>query len=105
MQRGMAGTYTATTVAGETVHAFVPAPPPQPALDFTGKRQRRLERALLACGQLDAVTTLLPGMSRHWCSLVSCANSPRKAASGCLPTRNIWTFSMRKHRRELRTKA
>ena len=61
MQRGTTGTYSATTVAGETVRAFVPAPlPPEPALDFTGERQRQLERAVLACGRLDAITTLLP---------------------------------------------
>ena len=45
MQRGTTGTYTATTVAGETVRAFVPAPlPPTPALELTGERQRLLER-------------------------------------------------------------
>lgn len=61
MQRGTTGTYTATTVAGEMVRAFVPAPlPPTPALELTGERQRLLERALLACGRLDAITALLP---------------------------------------------
>ena len=61
MQRGMTGTYTATAVAGETVRAFVPAPlPPTPAIELTGVRQRLLERALLACGRLDAITALLP---------------------------------------------
>ena len=61
MQRGITGTYTTTAVAGETVRAFVPAPlPPLPALELTGERQRLLERALLACGRLDAITALLP---------------------------------------------
>lgn len=61
MQRGITGTYTATAVAGETVRAFVPAPlPPTPAIELTGARQRLLERALLACGRLDAITALLP---------------------------------------------
>lgn len=61
MQRGTTGTYTATAVAGETVRAFVPAPlPPTPAIELTGARQRLLERALLACGRLDAITALLP---------------------------------------------
>lgn len=63
MQRGATGTYIATAVAGETVRAFVPAPlplPPVPELELTGERQRRLERALLACGRLDAITALLP---------------------------------------------
>jgi len=61
VQRGITGTYTATAVAGETVRAFVPAPlPPTPAIELTGARQRLLERALLACGRLDAITALLP---------------------------------------------
>ena len=61
MQRGITGTYTTTAMAGETVRAFVPAPlPPLPALELTGERQRLLERALLACGRLDAITALLP---------------------------------------------
>lgn len=61
MQRGITGTYTATAVAGETVRAFVPAPlPPTPAIELTGARQRLLERALLACGRLDAITAMLP---------------------------------------------
>ncbi|MFC4486327.1 Fic family protein [Tepidiphilus baoligensis] len=61
MQRGITGIYTATAVAGETVRAFVPAPlPPTPAIELTGARQRLLERALLACGRLDAITALLP---------------------------------------------
>jgi Fic family protein len=61
VQRGTTGTYTATAVAGETVRAFVPAPlPPTPAIELTGARQRLLERALLACGRLDAITALLP---------------------------------------------
>ncbi|MHB1589378.1 MAG: Fic family protein [Metallibacterium scheffleri] len=61
MQRGPTGRYEATTTAGETVRAFVPAPlPPVPPLDLAGARQRQLEQALLACGRLDAVTALLP---------------------------------------------
>ncbi|MBU6404842.1 MAG: Fic family protein [Pseudomonadota bacterium] len=61
MQRGLTGRYEATTTAGETVRAFVPAPlPPVPPLDLAGARQRQLEQALLACGRLDAVTALLP---------------------------------------------
>jgi Fic family protein len=41
--------------------AFVPLPlPPDPPLDFVESRQRLMERALLALGRLDAITTLLP---------------------------------------------
>ena len=61
MKRGSTGQYEITSTGGETVRAFVPAPlPPDPPLDFSGARQRLMERALLACGRLDGVTTLLP---------------------------------------------
>jgi hypothetical protein len=50
-----------TTVANETVRAFVPYPlPPVPPVQMTSDRQRLLERAQLACGRLDAITALLP---------------------------------------------
>ncbi len=61
MKRGPTGQYEITATGGETVRAFVPAPlPPDPPLEFSGVRQRLLERALLACGRLDGVTALLP---------------------------------------------
>ncbi len=61
MKRGPAGQYETIATGGETVCAFVPAPlPPDPSLEFSGARQRLLERALLACGRLDGVTALLP---------------------------------------------
>jgi len=45
---------------GEAVRAFVPAPlPPDPSLDLA-LLQQPLERALLAVGRLDALSTLLP---------------------------------------------
>ena len=59
--RGPSGRYEVTTTVGETVRAFVPAPlPPAPPLDLTGQRQVLLEKALLALGRLDGVSTLLP---------------------------------------------
>ncbi len=61
MKRGATGDYAVSVTSGETVNAFVPFPlPPDPPLDLTGARQRLLERALLACGRLDAITSLLP---------------------------------------------
>ena len=61
MNRGATGHYEVNTTAGEAVRAFVPSPlPPLPPLDLAGPRQRLLERALLACGRLDGVSTLLP---------------------------------------------
>lgn len=60
MQRGLTGEYRVTSVANETVRAFVPHPlPPVPPVHITPDRQRLLERALLACGRLDAITALL----------------------------------------------
>ena len=61
MQRGESGRYEATTVGGERVRAFVPAPlPPVPPPSLDGPLQRALERAVLALGRLDGVSALLP---------------------------------------------
>lgn len=61
MQRGLAGRYEITTVAGETIRAFIPLSlPPDPPLEFTATRQRLLERATMALGRLDSVSLLLP---------------------------------------------
>jgi len=61
MQRDAAGRYEITSTAGESVRAFVPAPlPPDPPVQLEGPRQALHERALLACGRLDGVSSLLP---------------------------------------------
>lgn len=61
MKRGLAGTYDTSLGSGEAVRAFVPTPlPPEPPPSVIGTRARRHDQALLACGRLDAVTTLLP---------------------------------------------
>ena len=61
MQRGLTGSYQITATGGEKVSAFIPYPlPPAPPVLLDAPRQARLERALLACGRLDAITTLLP---------------------------------------------
>ena len=61
MKRGPTGRFEVTSTVGEKIRAFVPDPlPPRPALDLAGARQLLLERALLACGRLDGVSTLLP---------------------------------------------
>jgi Fic family protein len=61
MNRASRGTCRITTTAGEEVRAFVPLPlPPVPSLEITGARQLLLERATLAVGRLDSISTLLP---------------------------------------------
>ncbi|TQE98279.1 MAG: Fic family protein [Spiribacter salinus] len=61
MQRGPTGTLAPHRQGGESVQAFVPTPlPPDPPPQISGQRARLHEQALLACGRLDAITTLLP---------------------------------------------
>jgi Fic family protein len=61
MQRNQTGEYRSSIAGGEAVRAFVPHPlPPLPPLDLDAPRQRLLERATLAVGRLDSVSTLLP---------------------------------------------
>lgn len=61
MERGPTGRFDATRIGGEEVRAFVPNPlPPEPPVELSGGRQRLLERAILALGRLDSITTLLP---------------------------------------------
>ena len=61
MNRDATGHYITTATAGEQVRAFVPHPlPPIPHLEIGGARQLLLERATLALGRLDSISTLLP---------------------------------------------
>ena len=61
MKRSATGSYEVTADGGQTVRPFVPdALPPQPALELGGPIQPLLERALLALGRLDSISTLLP---------------------------------------------
>ena len=61
MRREATGHYEDSATAGETVRAFVPDPlPPEPPVLLVGPLQALHERALLACGRLDGVSTLLP---------------------------------------------
>ena len=55
------GTFAAVPGGGEIVKAFVPHPlPPVPPVELGGHLQQTLERALLALGRLDGLSTLLP---------------------------------------------
>ena len=61
MKRGITGRYEITTIAGEGIKAFIPAPlPPEPPLEIDNRRQKLLERGTLALGRLDSITLLLP---------------------------------------------
>ncbi len=61
MNRDATGSYSVTAVAGEQVRVFVPFPlPPDPPLQLTGARQLLLEKATIAIGRLDSISTLLP---------------------------------------------
>ena len=62
MDRDKTGTYeTVSTVGGEAVRAFVPAPlPPVPPVEWGAELREAFDRALLALGRLDSVTALLP---------------------------------------------
>ena len=61
MRRGETGRYESASAGGEQVRAFVPRPlPPRPPVTLDGARQQELEKATLALGRLDAVSTLLP---------------------------------------------
>lgn len=54
------GSYVTSTVAGETVKAFMPPPlPPDPPIDMD-RLYPHLDRATQALGRLDGVTSLLP---------------------------------------------
>ena len=61
MERGESGRYQVTSVGGEQVRAFIPAPlPPNPPLALDGPLQHALESAVLALGRLDGISTILP---------------------------------------------
>jgi Fic family protein len=61
MKRGPTGKYNILAIGREKVRAFIPKPlPPDPPLILQGPIQTLLERALLALGRLDSVSTLLP---------------------------------------------
>jgi Fic family protein len=62
MNRGLTGHYVPLpSAAGEKARAFVPAPlPPVPPLKLDTEIQELIEKAMLALGRLDGLTTVLP---------------------------------------------
>ena len=64
MKRELQGKYATISTVGEKAQAFVPAPlPPHPSIDWTPELHSKFDRALLALGRLDSVSTLLPETS------------------------------------------
>jgi len=64
MKRELQGKYVTISTVGETAQAFVPAPlPPSPPIDWTPELRSKFDKALLALGRLDSVSTLLPETS------------------------------------------
>ncbi len=62
MKRGLTGHYVPLpSAAGEKARAFVPNPlPPDPPLVLDAELQELVEKAMLALGRLDGLTTVLP---------------------------------------------
>lgn len=64
MRRTLQGRYIKTTVAGETVQAFVPAAlPPQPAIDWHPELRAKFDQAHISLGRLDSASVMLPDTS------------------------------------------
>jgi Fic family protein len=58
--RTRVGSYVTTSVAGEAVRAYIPAPlPPHPPVDL-GRLHGRIDRADRAIGRLDGLSSLVP---------------------------------------------
>ena len=61
MKRSQTGQYVMAAAAGEAVRAFIPDPlPPVPAIDLGAGLSDRLDRAHIALGRLDGVSSVLP---------------------------------------------
>lgn len=61
MKRDIQGKYVTVSTVGEPVQAFVPAAlPPKPDIDWSLALRQRFEKAHLALGRLDSISSLLP---------------------------------------------
>lgn len=61
MNRGIQGKYVIISTVGEAAQAFVPMPlPPEPDIEWSVALRRQFEKAYLALGRLDGISSLLP---------------------------------------------
>jgi len=61
MKRELQGKYVTISTVSETAQAFVPSPlPPQPDIEWTLELRQKFEKAYLALGRLDSLSSLLP---------------------------------------------
>lgn len=61
MKRDLQGKYVTISTVGETARAFVPAPlPPSPDIEWSPQLRQRFEKAYLALGRMDSISSLLP---------------------------------------------
>lgn len=64
MKRKQIGYYEVISTVGEKCKAFVPQPlPPVPPIQIDGKLRDLLDKAMIALGRLDGMTSLLPDPS------------------------------------------
>lgn len=64
MNRKLQGHYVTISTVGEKARAFVPSPlPPDPPVCWSADLREKFDRALLALGRLDSVSSLLPDTS------------------------------------------
>lgn len=61
MKREIQGKYVTISTVGEVAQAFVPQPlPPKPDIEWSAVLRRQFEKAYLALGRLDGISSLLP---------------------------------------------
>ncbi len=61
MKREIQGKYVTISTVGESVQAFIPAAlPPKPDIEWSLALRQRFEKAHLALGRLDSISSLLP---------------------------------------------
>ena len=64
MMRDPRNRWVTISTVDEKVRAFIPAPlPPNPSIEWTAGLRDKFDRAHLALGRLDSVSTLLPDTS------------------------------------------